>query len=258
MGRQQLPNDGPDSTANTMYHIEGSRLTVKEMPARIRPREEMERLGVENVSDDVLLAIILRTGVTGLNVVDLSRGLLRHFGSLTGLASASVDELRNVKGMGKVKAQTLAAALQLARNLSEEARPEKYRIRTPADAAGLLRDRVRVLETEVFWSLHLDARNYLKKTPVEVTRGLLDSSLVHPREVFREAIRTATAAIVLVHNHPSGDATPSAEDIRITRQLVESGRVVDIKVLDHVILTKPVVGKPEYTSLRESGVVDFG
>jgi len=257
MDRQQLLNDRSDSKARPMYHIEESRFRVKDMPARIRPREEMERLGVENVSDDVLLAIVLRTGIRGINVVDLARGLLRHFGSLTGLASASVDELRNVKGMGKVKAQTLMAALQIAKKLSEEERPEKYRIRTPIDAARLLRDRVRVLDTEVFWSMHLDARNYLKNVPVEVTRGLLDCSLVHPREVFRDAIRTATAAIVLAHNHPSGDTTPSAEDIRITRQLVEAGRIVDIKVLDHVILTKPTVGKAEFLSLRESGVVDF-
>lgn len=258
MGRRASSDEGSDSIRDTVYRIDGSQLRVKDLPARIRPREEVERLGVQNVSDDVLLAIVLRSGAPGMNVVDLARGLLRHFGSLTGLASATVGELLNFKGIGKVKAQTLMAALQIARNLSEEAQPEKYRVRTPADAAGLLRDRVRVLDNEVFWSLHLDVKNCLKQAPVEVTRGLLNASLVHPREVFRDAIRTATAAIVLVHNHPSGDPTPSAEDIRITRQLVESGKVVDIKVLDHVILARPTGGKADFLSLRESGVVDFG
>ena len=257
MARQQSSPEQDAHQCGMTYHIPVSRLRVKDMPERIRPREEMERLGVENVSDDVLLAIILRTGVQGVNVVDLARGLLQHFGSLTGLAGASIGELQTIKGMGKVKAQTLMAALQIARNLAEETLPDKFRVRTPQDAARLLRDRVRSLDAEVFWSLHLDARNFLIRPPVEVTRGLLDASLVHPREVFRDAIRTATAAIVLAHNHPSGDPTPSAEDIRITRQLIESGKIVDIKVLDHVIVGKPGGQSRDFVSLREEGIVKF-
>lgn len=257
MGRHELPTDGLPVEDQTTYHIAESALRVRDMPERIRPREEMERLGVENVSDDVLLAIILRSGTKGVNVVNLSRGLLRHFGSLTGLAGASLDELKHFKGMGEVKAQTLMAALQIGRNLSEESLPERFRVRSPEDAVRLLKERVRTLDSEVFWSLHLDARNYLKKAPVEVTRGLLDASLVHPREVFRDAVRSATAAIVVAHNHPSGDPAPSAEDIRITRQLVDAGKIVDIKVLDHVIIGKPSAGERYFLSLREEGVVDF-
>lgn len=241
------------------YIITRSSWRVCDMPERLRPREEMERLGVENVSDDVLLALILRSGVRGLSVIDLARELLKDYGTLTALAGASVEELAARKGMGRVKAQVLKASLEFARRLGEEAMPRRYRIRSPGDAARLLRDRAKALDTEVFWVLLLDAKNYLKARPVSITTGLLDASLVHPREVFREAIRSATAAVVLVHNHPSGDAAPSPEDVRITKQLVEAGKVVDIRVLDHVILGKPRGdGERDFISFREDGIVDFG
>jgi DNA repair protein RadC len=228
------------------------------MPETLRPREEMERRGVENVSDSVLVAILLRSGVRGRNVVDLSRQLLEKYGSLTGLAGASVEELAGEKGLGKIKAQVLKAALEIGKRLTEESLPKRYRVRTPEDAARLLREKVRALDKEVFWVLHLDSKNYLKGRPADVSVGLLDASLVHPREVFRDAIRGATAAVVLVHNHPSGDPAPSAEDIRITRQMIQAGKVVDIKVLDHVILGKSTDdAQKDYLSLREAGIVEF-
>lgn len=241
------------------YIIEETPLRVRDMPERLRPREELDRRGVEHVSDYDLLAIILRSGVRGVNVVALSRQLLKKYGSFTELAKASVDELSAVKGMGKVKAQVLASALEIAKRLSRESIPDRCRVRTPEDAARLLREEARTLEHEVFWALMLDAKNYLKSTPVDITKGLLDASLVHPREVFREAVRSATAAIVLVHNHPSGDCTPSAEDIRITKQLVEAGKIVGIKVLDHVVLGRSGPGGDKnFLSMREEGIVDFG
>jgi DNA repair protein RadC len=224
----------------------------------MRPREALERLGVQHVSDDCLLAVLLRSGVRGVNVVDLAGGLLREYGSLTALAEASLEELAARRGMGRVKAQVLAAALELARRLNEEAAPKRCRIRRPDDAAALLRGSARVLQSEVFWVLLLDAKNRLKGRPVDVSRGLLDASLVHPREVFREAIRSATGAVVLVHNHPSGDPTPSAEDLRITKQLVEAGRIVDIRVLDHVILGAAAGdGGSDFLSMREEGLARF-
>ena len=123
----------------------------------------------------------------------------------------------------------------------------------------VMRERLRSREEEAFWVLMLDVKNRMLRQPVEVTKGLLDASLVHPREVFREAIRSTSAAVVLVHNHPSGDPTPSAEDVRITKQLVDAGRIVDIHVLDHVILGQAdSQGSPGYFSLSESGLVDFG
>lgn len=240
-----------------VYEI-GSR-NLKQIPERQRPREQFERLGAENVTDDILLALILRSGVAGASVVDVARELLREHGSLTGLAQAPVSELARHRGMGKVKAQVLKAALELAGRLAEEAAPARRIIRTPADAAQVLRERTRPREEEIFWVLLLDTKNQLRRPPVEVTRGLLDASLAHPREVFREAIRASSAAIVLAHNHPSGDPQPSAEDIRLTKQLVEAGRIVDIGVLDHVILGRAngPVGT-DFFSLRESGLVDFG
>jgi len=265
MARQKLQNDkakpvcaagGGDASPD--YVIEGAAYRVCDMPARMRPREEMERLGSQHVSEDVLLAIILRSGVRGANVVDVARHLLTRYGSLTGIASVSVKELASERGMGMVKAQVLLAALELARRLAEERTPQRCRIRTPEDAAQLLRDKVRTLDNEIFWVILLDSKNFLKGGVIEITRGLLDANLVHPREVFREAIRGATAAVVLAHNHPSGDPTPSAEDIRITKQLVEAGRIVDIKVLDHVIVGKRTVGgNRDFLSMRESGIVEF-
>lgn len=262
MARQKSPDNekysDQSSGKDNEYVIEGGGGRVCDMPERMRPREEIERRGISNVSDDVLLAVILRSGVRGRSVVELSRYLLTLYGSLTGIASASIDELAQQRGIGKVKGQVLLASFELARRLSEECTPQRLRIRTPEDAVGLLRGRSKTLDHEVFWVLLLDSKNYLKGVPFEVSRGLLDASLVHPREVFREAIRGATAAVVLAHNHPSGDPAPSAEDIRITKQLVEAGRIVDIKVLDHVILGKcSENGGRDFISLRESGAVEF-
>lgn len=252
MSKKRTERDSSD------YVIEKSSWRVRDIPERLRPREEMERLGVEHVSDDVLLAIILRSGVRGVNVVDLARRLLKNYGSFTGLVCSSVQELAKQEGMGPVKAQVLMAALEIAGRLSEESAPKRQSIKTPQDVVRLLRDKARTLDSEVFWVLLLDTKNCLKSGPVDISRGLLDASLVHPREVFREAVRTATAAVVLAHNHPSGDPAPSAEDIRITKQMIEAGRIVDIKVLDHVILGRSVDGRKDFLSLREEEIVDFG
>ncbi len=231
---------------------------VLDMPARLRPREAMARLGAEGVADAALLAVILRSGVRGANVVDLAADLLQHYGSLSALGQATVEELTNVKGIGPVKAQIIVAAMELVRRAQEEQAADDFKIRTPADVAVLLAAEVRRLDTETFWVLHLNPKNVLKGKPVAVTRGLLDVSLVHPREVFRGAIRTATSAVVLAHNHPSGDCSPSAEDIRITRQLVEAGRIVDIRVLDHVIVGRGTTERHGgFISLREEGIVKF-
>ena len=231
---------------------------VRDVPERLRPREEMARLGAQNVPDDVLLAIILRSGVRGMSVIDLARYLLARYGSLTALAKAPVDELSSIKGLGKVKPQVLMAALELGRRITQESQPRQASVRSPGEAACLLREEARTLDAEKFWILLLDAKNRLKGEPMVVTKGLLDASLVHPREVFREAIRTASAAVIVLHNHPSGDPTPSPEDVRITRQLVQAGRVIGIKVLDHIVLGKRSgVEENDFLSMRESGLVSF-
>jgi len=231
---------------------------MQDVPEEQRPRELFDRNGAEFVSDQVLLALILRSGVKGTSVFDLAGKLINEYGSLTVLAQVSTDELARMKGVGRVKAQVIKAALELGRRLSAEAMPAQPLVRTPEDAARLVRDRARTCEGEVFWTLLLDKKYKLRRPPVEITKGILDTSLVHPREVFKEAIRSSSAAIVVLHNHPSGDVTPSAEDLRITRQLVEAGKIVDIEVLDHVILGRASIGQEkDFLSVRESGLVKF-
>ncbi len=240
------------------YVIKPSGGRIRDIPERLRPREEADRVGVENVSDDLLLAIVLRSGIRGANVVDVARSLLRKHGSLTALAACSVAELASESGLGRVKAQVLKCALEIGRRLNEEGLPRKFKITCPADVVRLLGAGCRSLEAELFWVLHLDTKNGLKGSPFNVTRGILDASLVHPREVFREAVRCGAAAVILAHNHPSGDPAPSTEDMRMTRQLIEAGGVMDIKVLDHVILGKSDgSGQKPFFSMREEGVAKF-
>lgn len=243
----------------TEYDVQFRHLTVRDLPERMRPREAMARVGAQHVPDDTLIAVLLRGGIKGVNVSELARGLLERYGSLTALAQAPVEELAGLAGMGPVKAQVLQAALELGRRLEAERVPNRAVVKTPQDVVQLVRSDSRRLETEVFWVVMLDSRNRAKAPPLEVTRGLLDASLVHPREVFRDAIRSATAAVIVAHNHPSGDTTPSPEDLRITRQLVKAGGVVDIPVLDHIIVAGPKGdGEPNWLSMREQGLVEFG
>lgn len=246
-----------EESAAALYEQSAAR--IRDLPSRLRPREEMERFGAENISDRALLAILLRHGVRGMSVLDVADRLLQHYGSLSGLARASINDLAACPGMGRVKAQIVKAALELAHRLSEEQVAARPQIKTPLDAVRLLKARAQAREGESFWVLMLDTKNRLARPPLEISRGVLDSSLVHPREVFREAIRSSCASVILVHNHPSGDPTPSPEDVRITKQLVEAGRIVDINVLDHVIVGRALSAeRTEHVSLRESGVLEFG
>lgn len=251
--------DGVKHLAEPRYRCRESECKANELPLHVQPREAVTRFGVDRVGDDVLLALLLRTGMKGVNVVDLARSVLLRYGTLGAIAEASVTDLARVKGIGKIKAQIIKAALELGRRLGTEFQTGPIRISTPSDVYQLLRHQAVTLGHEVFWVLILNAKNALKCQPIDVTEGILDASLVHPREVFREAIRSAAAAVVLVHNHPSGDPSPSAEDLKITRQLIEAGRIIDIKVLDHVILGRCGTISPEgFLSLRESGLVSFG
>lgn len=231
--------------------------TVKNLPAQQQPREMVDQFGPAHVPDAVLLAIILRSGKQGLNVTELANQLLQEYGSLQGLACAPQKELASWPGMGPVKAQMLLCALELARRMAREREPKKKKINTPQDALEVLQPLTRTLEQEVFWVLLVDTRNQLQRPPVEVHRGTLNASLVHSREVFKEAIRSSCAGVLLAHNHPSGDPSPSREDVQLTRQLVEAGKILEITVLDHLILGKPNESGNEYVSLKESGLVAF-
>ncbi len=241
------------------YSTRNENLRVCDMPAQLRPREEFERVGAENVSDAVLLALILRTGTHGMNVVEVSQRLLSAFGSLTALAKASVKDLQSIDSIGPVKAQMIKAAMELAQRLTRESVGESPIVTTPEQAAAVLRERARVLQKEVFWALMLDAKNRLIGEPQKISEGTLTSSLVHPRELFKKALEYSCASMILAHNHPSGDPTPSAEDIRVTKQLIGAGEVMGIKVLDHIVLGhRKWYNSTDFLSLRETGVVKFG
>ena len=239
------------------YEICPTALRVCDMPAQLRPREEFERVGAENVSDAVLLALILRTGSSGINVVDVSRCLLSTFGSLTALARASLAELQRIESIGPVKAQMIKAAMELAQRLSRESVGERPIIVSPEQAAAVLRERARVLQHEVFWALMLDTKNRLIGEPCRISEGILNSSLVHPRELFKRALAHSCAGIILLHNHPSGDPSPSADDIKVTRQMVSAGELMQIRVIDHIVLGHRRQSGRDFISLREAGLIEF-
>lgn len=232
---------------------------MADLPAHMRPREIFDRLGAEHVQDEVLLAILIRFGVPGSNAVALARELLKKYKSLTAIARCSVEEIvADMKGIGAIKARELKASLELARRLAREGIGRKPLVTSPDDVVGILREDARVLETEVFWVLLLDTRKRLMGFPHKVSEGILDASLVHSREIFKHAVSTSAQSLILAHNHPSGDPTPSAEDVKITRQMVEAGRVLEIPVLDHVIIGRRREGDDsDFTSIRESGLVKF-
>ncbi|MCS7177320.1 MAG: DNA repair protein RadC [Candidatus Kapabacteria bacterium] len=206
------------------------------------------RYGASVLADAELLAILIGSGTQGFSALDVARALLQRFGSLTELAARDVSELRAIRGMGMVRAVTLAAAFELARRLQAEPFTSRKIIRSPADVAQMFIPRLRGARTESFRVLLLNAANQMVREVV-VSEGTLTASLVHPREVFRLAITESAAAVILLHNHPSGNTEPSSEDIALTRQLVQAGSIVGIPVLDHVIIAGET-----YVSLRERGV----
>jgi len=250
----------PSVDAETGGAYPAAPLTVHELPATLRPREAFAQRGAASLSDDALLAILLRSGRRGRNVVDLARDVLQAFGGLGPLARASYEELlaRRFPGIGRVKAMEIAAALELGRRAVSQATDEDAPvIRDPASVVRALQTSLHGLRQEVFWTLLLDTKHHLIGRPVEVSRGLLDASPVHPREVFATAIRHAAAAVILAHNHPSGDPAPSPEDLRVTRQLVEASRILGIRVLDHIVIGRVAAAHAGHVSLREQGLVGF-
>ena len=216
----------------------------------------MERFGSKALSDDQLLAIILRSGTRGTNVVELARLLLRHYGSLKGLSQASTNELEalGLPGLGHVKCLELSAALEITRRVLDWRDPDEP-MNTPEAVARRLAASIEGDSRETFFVLALNRKNRLIGQPVAVSRGTVDSSMAHPREIFREAVRLSASAVVVAHNHPSGDPTPSPADLSITRDLVAAGHLLRIPVLDHVVIGHPAAER--YVSLRRAGLVDF-
>lgn len=221
---------------------------IRDMAAGERPRERLVRVGERALSASELLAIILRIGSGGESVVRLSERLLSQMNGLQGLARASVTELQNVKGIGPAKAVQIKAALELGRRLMVSAPEEKSRVTSPADAANLLMSEMAFLEQEHLRLVLLDTRNQVISSPT-VYIGSLNTSVVRIGELFRYAIRDNAAAIIVAHNHPSGDPSPSPEDARVTRMMVDAGKLLDIEVLDHLIICRQ-----RYISLKERGL----
>ncbi len=222
--------------------------TIKELPASERPRERLAHYGANALSSAELLAIILRVGMKGENVINLATRLLVQYNGLPGLARASFAELCGEKGLSVAKTAQLKAALELGRRLMVAAPEERPIVKSPADAANLLMMEMSLLEQEHLRTILLDTRNHVLATPT-IYVGSLNANFIRISEVFREAIRSNSAAIIIAHNHPSGDPTPSPEDVRMTEQIVHAGQLLDIEVIDHLI-----IGRQRYVSLKERGL----
>lgn len=224
-------------------------LTIKELPAAERPRELLLAKGPAALSNAGLLAILLRTGTSRESVLRLAEQLLAKHGGLGGLGSLAPQEMSRLKGIGPAKAVTVAAAVELGKRMAALAAGERPVVRSPQDAAELMLPRLRYEKKELFIALLLSTKNHVLASPT-LAVGTLSASVVDPRELFREAINHNAASVVLVHNHPSGDPTPSAEDVALTRKMSEAGRLLDISVLDHLI-----IGDGKYVSLKEKGIL---
>jgi DNA repair protein RadC len=228
-------------------------LTIHELPESERPREKLARLGASSLSDAELIAILLRVGVKGTNAIELARQLLRDHGSLAGLARCSVRELSKLKGVGLAKAVQLAAAFGLGHRLAHESIAAQKMDR-PELIYQLLGAEMRALDRESLRAVLLDTKHHLLRV-IEISLGTLNESVAHPREVFRPVLLHAAYAFVLVHNHPSGDPTPSEADRRLTRRLVEAAQLLQVRLLDHVIMGAPADGRLPYFSFAEAGMM---
>jgi DNA repair protein RadC len=222
---------------------------IKRWPRKERPRERLLQHGPQNLSDTELLGILLGKGTKNKTAIDLARQLLGRFETVQRLSSGSPSELMKVKGIGSAKAAILSAAFELVRRIQSKGDAERPTFKRSSDVADYYLPLFRDLRKEVFKALLLNRANRLIKE-VMVSEGTLDASLVHPRDVFREALLEPTAGIILMHNHPSGNPSPSEEDLRLTKQLVEAGRLLGLKVHDHIILAGET-----YRSLADDGLI---
>ncbi len=225
-------------------------LTIRELPRSERPRERLIDLGAASLSSVELLAILLGSGGAGRSALQIGQSVLAEAGgALRWIARQPVAALTAVAGVGPARAVTIHASLELGRRMAVEGRQDGAPIRSPRDVVAWFAPRMEDLPVEEFHVAVLDAQHRMERD-ITVTRGILNSSLVHPREVFREAIAERAAAVILIHNHPSGDPSPSADDRSVTEQLVAAGRLLDIPVHDHVI-----IGRGRYTSFAEAGLL---
>ena len=220
---------------------------IRDFPLSERPRERFLREGARGLTNQELIALLLRTGTKNESVLQLAERLIIKFDGLRLLKDASVEEITSINGIGEAKAIQLLTAVELGRRVHNLITTDRYVIRSPEDCANFLMEEMRFLSQEHFVCVYLNTKNQvLHKQTVFI--GSLNSSIVHPREVFKEAFRRSAASIICAHNHPSGDPTPSKEDIDVTRRLIECGRLIGIDILDHLI-----IGEKKYVSLKEKG-----
>lgn len=223
--------------------------SMRDLPQEDRPREKLLSRGAETLGNNELLAVLLGTGIRSSSALELANQILTTTGGLKGLAGFSAEALARLRGLRSARAAQLLAAIELGRRAVSEPDTDRPVFRTPDDAGRYLLPRFSTKSVEEFGLLVLDTRNRLKRSQV-VSKGSLNGSLVHPREVYREAVALQAAGLILFHNHPSGDPTPSREDIDLTRRLREAGKIMGIEVLDHIIL-----GAARYVSLKERGLL---
>jgi DNA repair protein RadC len=230
-----------DITASPVYRI-------MDLYESDRPRERLAALGPQALSNAELIAILLRVGVTGENAVQVGQRLLNKYGGLRGLHRVPFKELMDQHGLGEAKASQIKAAIELGRRLSLESPEERPSINSPADAAALVQYEMSALEQEHLRVILLDRRNRVMET-TEVYKGSVNSSQIRVGEVFKEAIRKNASALIVIHNHPSGDPAPSPDDVAVTRAIVQAGKLLDVEVLDHL-----VIGHGKWVSLKERGL----
>jgi DNA repair protein RadC len=214
-----------------------------------QPRERLLIEGVSSLSNTELLAVLLRTGTKEESVLALAGRILHHFDGLRMLKDATVEELTNINGIGIAKAAQLIAAFELGHRMVRIEYKERYSIRSPEDCANYMMEEMRFLQQEHFVCLYLNTKNQVMHRQT-VFIGSLNASIVHPREVFREAFRRSAASIICLHNHPSGDPAPSREDIEVTKRLAECGKIMGVDLLDHII-----IGEHRFVSLKEKGYI---
>ncbi|WP_126991174.1 RadC family protein [Candidatus Kurthia intestinigallinarum] len=220
---------------------------IRDAHAIDRPRERLRQNGAQQLTNQELLAIIFRVGIKNLSVTQLAANVLTHFEHLHDIKEATIEELIEINGIGEVKAIELLAAIELGRRVSAKQVQNRWTIRTPDDAATLLMSDMTNLKQEHFVVLYLNVKNQVihKQT---IFMGSLNASIVHPREIFREAVKRSAASIICAHNHPSGNPAPSSEDIDVTKRIQHAGEVLGIELLDHVI-----IGDHQFISLKEKG-----
>jgi DNA repair protein RadC len=228
-------------------------LRIQELPDEDRPREKLLKQGAGALSESELIAILLRTGTVGANAIDVARELLLRYQSLTSLSRREAKELAQVKGIGLAKALQLAAAFELGKRLGQET-PSNTKLDSPELVYELLGQEMRMLHRESLRAVLLDTRFRLMRVE-EIALGTISECIAHPREVFRPALVHSAFAVILAHNHPSGDPTPSAADVQMSRRMAEAAKILQIRLLDHVIIGAPAEGRRPFYSFKEAGVL---